>query len=69
MGFLKEQQLKLAIRLLSWQYTKSGHQLPEKALLDQQARRLVDDAQRIARERGGNVLGILKEMVSGTLRR
>jgi hypothetical protein len=65
MGFIKEQQVKAAIRLLAWQYTRSGHPLPERTLLEQQARRLVNDAHRIARERGGNVLSILKQMVAG----
>ena len=65
MGFIKEQQVKAAIRLLAWQYTRSGQPLPEPALLEQQARRLVDDAHRIARERGGNVLSILREMLAG----
>jgi hypothetical protein len=65
MGFIKEQQVKAAIRLLAWQYTRSGQPLPEPTLLERQARRLVDDAHRIARERGGNVLSILKEMVAG----
>jgi hypothetical protein len=65
MGFIKEQQVKAAVRLLAWQYTRSGQPLPERTLLERQARRLVDDAHRIARERGGNVLSILKEMVAG----
>jgi hypothetical protein len=69
MGFLKEQQVKLAVRLLAWQYSKAGRPLPEAEQLDRQARQLVADAQRIARERGGNVLTILKEMVGGALRR
>jgi len=64
MGFIREQQVKAAMRLLAWQYTRSGQPLPDQTLLEQQARRLVDDAHRIARERGGNVLSILKEMVA-----
>ena len=64
MGFLKNQQIKAAMRLLAWQYEKSARPLPERTLLEQRARQLVDDAHRIARERGGNVLSILKEMVT-----
>lgn len=63
MGFLKDQQVKMAIRLLAWQAEKSGQPLPERALLERHARQLVADAHRIAKERGGNVLSILKEMV------
>ncbi|MFO7713352.1 hypothetical protein [Desulfosarcina sp.] len=67
MGFLKNQQIKAALRLLAWQYERTGQALPERARLEAHARQLVADAHRIARERGGNVLAILKEMVA-TLR-
>ena len=69
MGFFKNQQVKAAIRLLAWQYERNGQALPEKASLEKHARQLVDDAHRIARERGGNVLSILKEMVGDIRRR
>lgn len=69
MGFLKNQQVRAAIRLLAWQYERNGQPLPEKTLLEGHARQLVDDAHRIARERGGNVLSILKEMVKEIRRR
>jgi hypothetical protein len=65
MGFIKNQQVKAAIRLLAWQYEKHGQSLPETAILERHARQLVDDAHRIARERGGNMMSILKEMVAG----
>jgi hypothetical protein len=67
-GFLKDQQVKMAIRLLAWKVERNGQPLPEKALLERHARQLVEDAHRIAKARGGNVLGILKEMVE-TMRR
>ena len=69
MGFLKNQQVNAAIRLLAWQYERNGQPLPERALLRRHARKLVDDAHRIARERGGNVLSIIKEMVVEMRRR
>jgi hypothetical protein len=69
MGFLKNQQVKAAARLLVWQYEKNGQPLPEGAVLERHARQLVDDAHRIARVRGGHVLSILKEMVSEIRRR
>jgi len=69
MGFIKEQQVKLALRLLAWRYEKAGQPLPESATLQRQARELVDDAHRIARERGGNVLSILKQMANDAMRR
>jgi len=69
MGFLKNQQVKMAMRLLAWQYEKNGALFPETDLLQAQAMHLVDDAHRIARERGGNVLSILKQMVAEAMRR
>jgi len=69
MGFIKNQQVKAAIRLLAWQYERNGQSLPEAVILEQHARQLVDDAHRIARERGGNVLSIIKEMVAEMRRR
>jgi hypothetical protein len=64
MGFLKNQQVNVAIRLLAWQYERNRQPLPERELLERHARQLVDDAHRIARERGVNVLAILKQMVA-----
>lgn len=69
MGFLKNQQVKAAIHLLAWHYERNGQPLPERALMERHARQLVDDAHRIARERGGNVLAILKDMVMEIRRR
>jgi hypothetical protein len=69
MAFLKNQQVNVAIRLLAWQYERNGQPLPEKSLLDRHARQLVEDAHCIARERGGNVLAILKQMVAEVRRK
>ncbi|WP_372681547.1 hypothetical protein [Desulfosarcina sp.] len=69
MGFLKTQQVNVAIRLLAWQYERNGQPLPERALLERHARQLVDDAHRIARERGENVLAILKQMAAQARRK
>ncbi len=69
MGFLKNQQVNVALRLLAWQYERNGQPLPERALLEEHARQLVDDAHRIARERGGNVIAILKQMVAQARRK
>jgi hypothetical protein len=69
MGFIREQQVKLALRLLAWRYEKAGQPLPAPAVLQRHARELVDDAHRIARERGGNVLSILKQMANDAIRR
>ena len=65
LSFIRQQAKKMALRLLTWQYQKKNIALPEASLLDQQADTLVKEAHRIARERGQNVLGILKELIDG----
>lgn len=64
MGFIKQQERKMAERLLSWHYEKNKLPKPHTSDLKQQAERLVDDAHRIARERGRNVLTIIKELIA-----
>lgn len=53
----------MAIRLLIWQYQRMNIPVPAMEELEQQAARFVEDAHRIARERGRNVISILKEMI------
>lgn len=62
-SFIKQQERKLALRLLSWHYEKNDMVMPTPSDLGRQADRLVNDAHRIARERGRNVLTIIKELV------
>jgi hypothetical protein len=64
MGFIRRQEERFARQLLQWQYNKTGQPAPDTATLERHARILVDDAHRIARERGGNILTILKEAVT-----
>ena len=64
MGFIREQQKRLAIRFLSWQYEKKNLPLPPRAELEGHAAGIVEDAYRIARERGRNVMSIIKEMIA-----
>ena len=64
MGVLRRQEKRLAIRLLSWQYKRVNLSLPAIEELERQADRLVDDAHRIARESGRNVMSIIKEMIA-----
>lgn len=63
MGFIRQQENRLALRLLIWQYQRVNISVPAMEELEQQAARLVEDAHRIARERGRNVISILKEMI------
>ena len=62
--FIKQQEKKVALRLLAWQYQKRNMPMPVMAELDRQAGHLVDEAHRIARERGQNVISIIKELVT-----
>lgn len=62
MGFIRHQEERLAIRFLVWQYQKMNLPVPAAPELERKAVQLVDDAHRIARERGSNVISILKEL-------
>ena len=64
MGFIRQQEERLAVRLLIWQYRRINVSVPAMEDLEKQAARLVEDAHRIARERGRNVMSILKEMIN-----
>ncbi|MBU2490226.1 MAG: hypothetical protein KKA60_12620 [Proteobacteria bacterium] len=62
MGFFRDQEEQLAMRLLAWQYRKKGFPLPPAAQIRDQARRVVDQAHEIAKTRSRNVLSIIKEL-------
>ena len=64
MGFLRRQEERLAIRLLTWQYQRMNYSVPAREELERQAVKLVNDAHQIARERGRNVISIMKEMIA-----
>jgi hypothetical protein len=64
MGFWRQQEIQMARRLLDWHYRREQIPLPGGDELDRRAAELVDEAHRIARERGRNVAAILKEMVA-----
>ena len=63
MGFIRQQEKRLAVRLLIWQYQRMNMSVPAMEALEQQAASFVEDAHRIARERGRNVMSILKEII------
>jgi hypothetical protein len=63
MGFIRDQEERLAITLLTARYEKSKLPLPDRPELKRQAARIVDEAHGIARARGKNVLSIVKDMV------
>lgn len=63
MGFIRHQEEQMAVRLLIWQYQRSKSPVPHASELNRLAVKLVDDAHQIARERGKNVLSIIKDLV------
>ncbi len=64
MGFIRQQEEKLAVRFLNWQYEKLKKPIPDEAELADQAAKIVVEAHRIARERGSNVVSIIKELIA-----
>ena len=51
------------MRFLAWRYQKLKLAVPEEAELKPQAAQIVAEAHRIARERGRNVIAIIKDLV------
>ena len=63
MSFFRQQEEKLAMRFLSWQYQKLDVPVPDDAELARQAAKIVEEAHQIARERGRNVVSIMKDLI------
>lgn len=64
MSFFRQQEKKLAMRFLSWQYQKLDVPVPDDAELARQAAKIVEEAHQIARERGRNVVSIMKDLIA-----
>ncbi len=64
MGFIRQQEEKMAMRLLAWQYQRANIPLPGALELKRRAAKIVDDAHGIAKERGSNVVSIIKELAA-----
>jgi len=63
MGFIRRQEERLAMRYLMSQFQRMNLPMPARSKLQGQACKIVDDAHRIARETGGTVISIIKEMI------
>ena len=48
MGFIRQQEEKMAVRLLTWRYQKLNINVPPMPELERQAAKLVEDAHGIA---------------------
>ena len=63
MGFIRRQEERMTIQFLIWKYQKLNMAIPPDSELQKQASKIVDDAHRVARERGSNVLAIIKDTI------
>lgn len=64
MSFFRQQEEYLAMRFITWRLQKLGRPIPAEAELKRQASKIVSEAHRIARERGRNVVAIIKDLVN-----
>ena len=64
MTFIRRQEEKIALRILQWRYQKMDLPLPSLPDLKHQAAQIVDNAHRIAKERGKNVVSIIKDLAN-----
>ena len=62
MGFLRNQEVNMARKMIIWQHVRNNIPLPDKETLDQKADEVVSEAERIAKETGKNIFSILKEL-------
>ena len=63
MGFFRKQEERMAMRFLAWRYQKLKMPVPNDAELKLQAAQIVTEAHRIGRERGRNVIAIIKDLI------
>lgn len=62
-GFIRQQEVAFAKKLLTWKYEQAKSPLPGDEVLTAHARQVVDEAHVIAQKRGSNILDILKDLV------
>ncbi|MCA1795742.1 MAG: hypothetical protein ABR534_13880 [Desulfotignum sp.] len=62
-GFVRQQEVAFAKKLLAWKYENSEAALPDEAELQAQAENIVADAHVIAKKRGSNILEIVKKQI------
>jgi hypothetical protein len=69
MGFIRRKEEKMAARLILWHQSQKGLPPLSPEDLAQKSTALVEEAHRVARQRGKNVLVIMKEMVADVMKR
>jgi len=69
MSFFRRQEVRFARRLLAYRYEQMGRAAPPEAEMRAQAEKVVEEAHRIARERGRNVAAIIGELLEDLKRK
>ena len=69
MGFIRRQEEKVAARIIQWHQQQQNETPLSSEELVKKASVLVDEAHRVARHRGKNLLTIMKEMVADVLKK
>jgi len=69
MGFIRRQEEKMAARLIQWHLQQQSHPPLSPDELSAKAMLLVDEAHRVARQRGKNLLTIMREMVADIMKK
>ena len=69
MGFIRRQEERIAARLIQWHQAQKDSPPLTPQELSQQSVILVEEAHRVARHRGKNVLAIMKELVADVMKR
>ena len=64
MSFVRQQQGRLVMRYLIWQYQKRNLPLPAHSELEGQAQKIIEEARQIARKRGRNLMSIVKDLIA-----
>ena len=69
MGFIRRQEEKMAARLIQWHLSQKDLPPLDADELARKSTHLVAEAHRVARQRGKNVLAIMKDMVADVMKR
>jgi hypothetical protein len=69
MGFIRRQEEKMASKLIQWYLQQQSAPALAPEELARKSSALVDEAHRVARHRGQNVLAIMKDMVADVMKK
>ena len=61
LNHLRQSELRLVKSILRWKLQKEGQPIPNDGELDGAASRLLEEARKIAKQRGKKLLDVLKE--------